>query len=86
MKAVWLTTKDNPYDYFEDFDHWFSYDLYHGYNTCGYIMRVANDCSELPSNMRRDEFERACDEILKFDFENKYKKIEKEVDEDYFDT
>lgn len=36
-----LTTVDNPYDPFTQFDKWFQYDNLHGYSTCCYLARVA---------------------------------------------
>lgn len=39
-KALWLTTSDNPYDPFEQFDDWYQYDTSHGYNTCALIARL----------------------------------------------
>lgn len=42
-RALWLTTEDNPYDFFEQFDQWYQYDTTHGYNTCGLIARLIPD-------------------------------------------
>lgn len=36
-----VTTYDNPWDPFEEWDQWFNWDLTHGHNTCG---RVASLC------------------------------------------
>ena len=36
-----LTTRDNPYSYFDDFDKWFEFDTANGYNCCGYLARIA---------------------------------------------
>jgi hypothetical protein len=35
-----LTTKDNPFDPFEDWESWYNYDTLKGYDTCGYLARV----------------------------------------------
>ena len=40
-RAVMLTTTDNPYDPFKNFDEWFMYDTEKGYNSCGYLARIA---------------------------------------------
>ena len=42
MNNCALTTFDNPFNPFENFDEWFAYDIQHGYNTCGKLMRIAN--------------------------------------------
>jgi hypothetical protein len=86
MIATWVTTEDNPYDYFDDFDHWYQYDVSHGYNTCEYIMRLANTSSELSSAVNAAEIERCVDEIVSLNLLGNYKKISKEVDDDYFDV
>ena len=82
-KQIMLTTKDNPYDPFEDFTSWFLFDIEKGYNTCGKLMRIAkvsNDMSEVEYNK---EVDRAIDRIIELDFLDIFKKTEKEVpDED----
>lgn len=82
-KQTMLTTKDNPYDPFEDFTSWFLFDIEKGYNTCGKLMRIAkvsNDMSEVEYNK---EVDRAIDRIIELDFLDIFKKTEKEVpDED----
>ena len=42
-----LTTTDNPYNPFTQFDLWFQFDISKGYNTCAFIDRVANTSDEL---------------------------------------
>lgn len=86
LKATWVTTEDNPYDYFEDFDKWYQYDVSHGYDTCGYIARLAHTSSELPPAYNASEIERCVDEIIKFNLLGNYVKVEKLVDDDYFDV
>ena len=72
-----LTTRDNPYDPFEQFVPWFMYDVEKGYNSCGYLARVSNT-SDLLSDEENDiEVERAIDEIIRIDPLNIYQKIKK---------
>ena len=72
-----LTTRDNPYDPFEQFVPWFMYDVEKGYNSCGYLARIANT-SDLLSDEENDiEVERAIDEIIRIDPINIYQKIKK---------
>ena len=70
-----LTTVDNPYDPFTQFTEWFMYDVEKGYNTCGYLARIANTSDELTDQEIDREIERAIDEIIKYDFMNIYKKV-----------
>lgn len=51
---TFITTFDNPFDPFTDFNEWCSYDCQLGYNTCALIDRVYN--AFLDSN-EIDEFE-----------------------------
>ena len=51
---TFITTFDNPFDPFTDFNEWNSYDIQLGYNTCALIDRVFQSFSESNSN---DEFE-----------------------------
>ena len=63
----WLTTLDNPFDPFTQFDEWYQYDTTNNYNTCGYIARIAKTSTELSDEDYNLEVERAIDEIIKFD-------------------
>lgn len=72
-----LTTFDNPYDPFEDFDSWFLFDVEKGYNSCAYLARIAKTSDQLSEEENRLEIERAIDEIIKNDFMNIYKKVKR---------
>ena len=77
-----LTTFDNPYNPFEEFEKWFTYDVTKGYNTCEYLARIAHTSNSLSDEENEDETSRAIDEILKYDFECIYKKVTREVNDD----
>ena len=72
-----LTTKDNPYDPFNQFDSWFIYDVTNGYNTCGYLARIAHTSDALTEPENNAEIERAIDEIVRLDPLDLYVKVEK---------
>ena len=72
-----LTTVDNPYDPFTQFDDWFAFDTEKGYFSCSKldrILRLSDDMSEAEVN---EETERAIDDIVKYDFLNIFKKVKK---------
>lgn len=72
-----LTTVDNPFDPFEQFVSWFLFDTEKGYNTCSYVGRIANISDDMTDQEKAIENERAIDEIIKYDFMNRYKKVTK---------
>lgn len=75
MSVCYLTTFDNPYNPHQDFIHWFLFDMEKGYNSCGYLDRIARTSEALSDEENKKEIERAIDEIIKYDFRNIYKKI-----------
>ena len=72
-----LTTFDNPFDPFEQFTDWFMFDVEKGYNSCAYLARIAKLTDDMSDQEISDEINRAIDEIIKYDFMNIYKKVEK---------
>ena len=78
MRRCALTTIDNPFDPFEQFDQWFLYDVEKGYNSCAYLARIAKTSEQLSEPEYNDEIERAIDEIVRLDFMNIYNKVVKE--------
>ena len=77
-KKVALTTIDNPFNPFDDFDKWFLFDIEKGYYSCSYLARIAKTSDELSDYENHLEIERAIDEIIKLDFMKIYKKVYEE--------
>lgn len=75
MAKCALTTFDNPYDPFENFDAWNRFDTDKGYCSCSYLDRIARTSDQLTDEENEREIERAIDEIIKYDFRNIYKKV-----------
>lgn len=73
-----LTTIDNPFDPFTQFDDWFVYDVGQGYNSCGLLARVSNTTPDLTEDEYNQEVERAIDEIVRNDFRDIYIKVKKQ--------
>lgn len=75
-----LTTVDNPYNPYDQFDEWYQFDLDRGYDTCGYLARIANTSDQFTDQENAEELNRAIDEIIKYDFRNIYRRVkEKEA-------
>ena len=83
MVRCFLTTFDNPYSPYEQFEEWYRYDTDHGYNSSGLLMRLAETSSQFTDNENAYEIEKAIDRIVAADPQNIYKKLKIEVkDED----
>lgn len=74
-----ITTFDNPFDPFKQFDEWYSFDESKGYHSCSYLSRIARTSDVLSDAENDDEIERAIDEIIKYDPFNIYKKVKREI-------
>lgn len=79
MKTM-LTTIDNPFNPFKDFDSWFLFDVEKGYNSCAYLARIAKTSNEFTEQEEDEEIERAIDEIIKYDFMNIYVKVKENTE------
>ena len=75
MTICALTTKENPFDPFTQFNEWYNFDIDKSYNSCGYLDRIAHTSDQLSDEENAREIERAIDEIIKYDFMNNYKKV-----------
>lgn len=78
MSEYMLSTFDNPFNPFDDFDSWYQFDSDKGYNSCSYLARIARTSDQLSDEENSQEIERAIDEIIKYDFMNIYTKIKGE--------
>lgn len=65
----------NPYNPFDEFTSWFMFDEEKGYHSCAYLGRIAKTSEQLSDEENAQEIERAIDEIIKYDFQNIYKKV-----------
>ncbi len=63
---VWITTEDNPFDPFTQWNHWLNFDTSKGYNTCGKIYKL---CPGNDTNLTEYENEQrvrlAIDDLVK---------------------
>lgn len=75
MARCALTTIDNPYDPFTQFDAWYRFDEEKGYHSCAYLARIARTSDQLSGAENEQEVERAIDDIIKYNPLGVYKKV-----------
>lgn len=71
-RPIMLTTIDNPYNPFEDFNNWLVYDNNKGYCSLDYLGRIANVSEEMSEEEIDEAINEAIDEIIRYDFMNVY--------------
>lgn len=74
-----ITTVDNPFDPFDDFDHWYKFDCDQGYNSCSYLARLTHTSDSLSEVEYNKEVERAIDKIITYDPTKMYKKVVRKI-------
>lgn len=72
-----LSTKDNPYDPFVDYDSWFAFDTNNNYNSCAFLDRIANTSSTMTDYEQQMEINRAIDEIVTLDPTDTFIRLER---------
>ena len=70
-----LTTIDNPFNPFTQFDEWFAFDESKGYHTCSYLARITKGSYELSEADDMLAQELAIDEIIKINVLGIYRKV-----------
>ena len=69
ITEYWVTTTDNPFDPFTQWEDWYRFDMQHGYNLPGYVARdkeVATLPSDAPPATLQRALESAIDMICQF--------------------
>ena len=70
-----LTTIDNPFNPFTNFDDWYAFDTSKGYNTCAYLDRICNSSETFTEEEENQAINEAIDEIVKMNILGIYVKI-----------
>lgn len=65
MNDTFLTTTDNPYNPFTQFDQWYTYDYDNGYMTCALVAKLAKTNDSLSDELNDEIIEDAYEEIIK---------------------
>jgi hypothetical protein len=71
-----LTTVDNPFNPFTQFDEWNSYDMMKGYGTLSYLSRIVITSSELSDASQSEAIEAGIDEIVRENPLGIYRKVQ----------
>lgn len=72
-----LTTIDNPFDPFEQFDDWYNFDIEKGYHSCNRLARLANITEDMTDYEESEEIERAIDRLIEIDFLDLFVKVKR---------
>jgi hypothetical protein len=75
-----ITTIDNPFNPFNQFESWMDYDVLHGHDCCGMLGRYANVSDELSDAENEEELNDAIGRIIVRDPLNIYRRV---TPEDY---
>lgn len=73
-----LTTVDNPYNPFIDFDAWLAFDIRMGYNTSSLLGRIAIVTDDLPEPYQVMAIQNAIDEIVTENVSGMWRKVSRE--------
>lgn len=76
---VAISTIDNPYDPFTQFEEWLLFDKEKGYNSCDKLARIARTSDQLSDKMNNEAIEVAIDRIIALDFTNTFIKVKEKV-------
>ena len=79
MIETMLTTVDNPYSPFDEWDDWFAFDTLRGYHTLGFLDRIAKTSIELSDPDNNVAIDAAIDEIVRENVLGVYKKVSRET-------
>ena len=73
-----ITTSDNPFSPFTQWEEWYRYDIAQGYRTCEYLANVTHTSPDLSPADQEAAIDYAIDEILEYNILGLYKKVSKE--------
>jgi hypothetical protein len=74
-----LTTVDNPFDPFTQFEPWYSFDVTHGYCTLNLLARLTMTAEDLSPSDQDVALENAMDEIVRENVSGMHRKVTKEI-------
>jgi hypothetical protein len=78
MDDTMVTTPDNPWNPYTQFDEWYAFDAMMGYNTCGILARLACTSRELSDEQNEEAIDKAQDEMTKGIYKGIFIKVNKD--------
>lgn len=75
MMQHMLTTVDNPFDPFTQFDEWLAYDTSSGYDSASFLARITKSSDDLSETDQALAIEQAIDEIVSENVLGLWKKV-----------
>lgn len=73
-----LTTLDNPFNPFTQFDEWNRYDMQKGYYTCAYLARITTSSDEVSEAQEALDIDKAMNEIVDLNLSGLYIKVKED--------
>lgn len=73
-----LTTVDNPFDPFTQWDEWYAYDEGRGYHTCSLLARVSITSDELSEADQLLTLQDAIDEVVNENVSGIHRKVSRD--------
>lgn len=78
MRRVAITTSDNPFDPFDDFEAWYNFDEQKGYHLSSMLGRITSISDELPERDQLRVVEESIDLLVLIGVPDNIKKLVKE--------
>lgn len=75
-----LTTVDNPYNPFTQFDEWYVYDTMKGYHSLSLLARITHSSPDLSEADQSLAIEQAIDEIVEINASGMHKKVSEKAE------
>lgn len=78
MLISMLTTVDNPFSPFDEYELWFAFDDRHGYHSAALLARITQNSDETSEADQIQAIEDAIDEIVMENVSGMHRKVTKE--------
>jgi hypothetical protein len=78
MVEYMLTTVDNPFNPFTEWDEWYQFDTHQGYNTPAFLARIVKLSPDLPEPEQIAIINQAIDEIVDENVSGMWTKVSSE--------